>query len=104
MTVTLDDVADWLKVPRARLDEATGGQALAAALAHVAKNYTTPDDTDAADAADWRLGVVMLVARLARRADSPVGTIGFDEFSASVARYDPDIQALLGPYEVVRFG
>lgn len=99
---TLDDVAAWLKVDRYKLDDQSGTLALAAATAHVTKRFRAPTETE--DRADYDLGVIMLVARLARRADSPVGTISFDGFDARVARYDPDIEALFGPYEVVRFG
>lgn len=102
MAVTTEQLADWLKVPYERLDTATADPVVAAVNAHVAKHYRAPVEGE--DASDLHLGSLMLAARYARRPDSPQGTVTFDEFTAPVSRYDPDIERVLAAYKVWRFG
>ena len=72
----------------------------AAALAFVERLPVLADRADplAEWPADVKLGVLMLTARMWRRRDTPNGivSIGDDGSPAFVARYDPEVQRLLG--------
>lgn len=110
-TITVDDVVAWLNPKAGSWSAATTAQcqlALDAVLAHTARYYPPPSDALGVELdpwpADYRLGLIMKVASLRKRPESPTGTISFDGFAERVAAYDPDIIALLSPFEAHRFG
>lgn len=93
---TVEAAAGWLAVP-----EGPGGVAERAHIAVVVPAVNafvrrighTGDDLPA----DVVQGAVMLAGRITRRRNSPAGVENFGDLGATyVARYDPDIEALLG--------
>jgi hypothetical protein len=106
-TVTVEEVAEWLGKPIAETEQCQ--LAIDAELAAIARTHNLPPvDADgvAIDPwpADFKLGVIMAVARLRKRPESPAGTVTFDGFAERVSAYDPDITRLLGDQEIIRFG
>ncbi len=52
---------------------------------------------------DIKMASVILSARLWKRFDSVLGVAGFGDLGAvRVSRFDPDIEALIGPYKRIR--
>jgi hypothetical protein len=108
MTVTADNVTDWITsssgttVALSADDTALLEQVVSAVTVHVAHTYTYAGDTMPDD---YTQAIVMQSARLWERRNTPNGVAGFGEFGAvRVSRLDPDVAALLGPYEVPEFG
>lgn len=99
MTLTVDDVAEWLAVEPSTLDAGQCERAIAAVEAKLPRRYDVPTNWDTDPTyADFRLGVVMQVARLRRRGASPNGTIGFDVTGAQLF-YDADVTNMLADFE-----
>lgn len=93
---TVEAVAGWLGVP-----EGPGGLAERAHIAAVVPAVNAfvrrvGHDGDALPA-DVVQGAIMLAARITRRRNSPAGVEAFGDLGTTyVARYDPDIEQLLG--------
>lgn len=105
-TVTVADVEAWIGKD---VDDTSCQLAIDAELASIAHRYNLPPVDAAGDdiepwPADFKLGVIMAVARLRKRPETPTGTVTFDGFTERVTAYDPDITKLLGPQEIVAFG
>ncbi len=104
--VQVADVAAWLDVDVGEINAAQCQLAIDAVEARLPKHFDVPADwyTDAAHA-DFKLGVIMAIAKLRRRGASPTGQIGFDGTS-TIAFYDGDIAAQFADYEkrAGRFG
>lgn len=96
--LTVGDIADWLGVDESKLVAEQAQIAIDAVEEHLAGICDIPAvDGDGAWPADFHLGAVLLVARLRKRAESPIGQIGFD--GASIAGFDSDISRMLARYE-----
>lgn len=96
---TVDAVAGWLKLPN------DGGAAVTAERDAIQSSVTAVNAFVATfhEVAGRTLpahvvqGAVMLAGRITRRRNSPAGVESFGELGATyVARYDPDINMLLG--------
>lgn len=96
---TVDAVAGWLKLPT------DGGAAVIAERAAIASAVlavnafvATFHDVETRTLPQHVVqGAVMLAGRITRRRNSPAGVESFGEMGATyVARYDPDVNMLLG--------
>ncbi|AKI28621.1 hypothetical protein GMA5_7 [Gordonia phage GMA5] len=93
---TVDAVAGWLKVPEGALGEAERAHIAEVVPAVNSWIGTFRDITPPAPAHIVR-GAVMLAGRIVRRRNSPAGIESFGDLGATyVARWDPDINMLLG--------
>lgn len=93
---TVEAVAGWLGIPEGGpgvAERAHIAKVVPAVNALVRRYGHTGDDLPA----DVVQGATMLAGRITRRRNSPAGVESFGELGATyVARYDPDIDVLLG--------
>lgn len=93
---TVDAVAGWLKVPEGTLGDSER-TVIAEVVPAVNAWIGTFHDITAPVPENVVRGAVMLAGRIVRRRNSPAGVETFGELGATyVARYDPDIEMLLG--------
>lgn len=99
--ITADDVALWLGLQPAAIDQAMGTvvatvNAYVTQLPVIANTVTGDPPAPPTPPPDVKQGATMLAARLWRRRNSPAGVEAITEAGAQyVARYDPEIARLL---------
>lgn len=95
MNVT--SVAEWMQLKQlTATDTATIQQCIDSVEARLAVTHIEP----ATPGADWEMAVLMQCASLFRRRFTPDGVLGAADNGPviRIAKYDPDVDALLAPY------
>lgn len=94
--VTAADVARWADLQLSTDDTAVMTAVIDAVEVALGRSHDVPDPAPA----DVVQAVTMQAARLYRRRSTPDGIAAFGEqYATRVARFDPDIDALLAPYQ-----
>ena len=95
--VNAQDVADWMQLKNlTTTDTAMIQECIDAVEARLAVTHLEP----ATPTSDWQMAVTMQSASLFRRRFTPDGVLGATDQGPviRVAKYDPDVDALLAPY------